>query len=307
MKKFNELFILLNQSGIGPSFINENLSSIEKLSDEKDTLNFIYEKKGIKTSDDVFSQLKNKLDQTLAYAQKQNVKIITLFDDEYPQQLKDLSSKTPSLLYAKGNIDLLKKNGVAIVGTRNPCEQAMKFEKALLEKSPELMENVIVSGLAFGCDKIAHETTVKLKKQTIAVLPCGVDIITPPSHKNLAQQILDTDGCLLSIFELGRKVQNFMYVDRDATIAALSKATFVVECGVKSGTMHTVEAAKKMNRPIGCYIPTMKNCGDFSGNELIIKGKGGIQISSQEGLKKFLDLIKSSKQSKVEKVQLSLL
>ncbi len=98
-------------------------------------------------------------------------------------------------------------------------------------------------GLALGCDKIAHETAVNLGKKTIGVLPSGVNVITPAANKGLAERIIETGGCLISEYEPDAGVTKATYVERDAVIAALSDATVVIECGVRSGTMHTVDAA----------------------------------------------------------------
>ena len=114
---------------------------------------------------------------------------------------------------------------------------------------------VVVSGLALGCDKIAHEATVDEGKATIAVLSSGVNIVTPASHKNLAKSILATGGCLISEYETNVKANRSYFVERDAIVAALSDVTFVVECDVKSGTMHTVDAASEYKRRLSCYYP----------------------------------------------------
>lgn len=103
-----------------------------------------------------------------------------------------------------------------------------------------------------GCDKIAHETTALAGKKIVAVLPSGVNVITPTSHKKLANSIIETRGCLLSEYEPNANVTRFTYVERDAVIAALSDATMVIECDVKSGTMHTVDAAEQMKRKLAC-------------------------------------------------------
>lgn len=86
---------------------------------------------------------------------------------------------------------------------------------------------VVVSGLALGCDKIAHEATVDKGKATIAVLPSGVNIVTPASHKNLAKSILATGGCLISEYEPNVKANRSYFVERDAIVAALSDVTLI--------------------------------------------------------------------------------
>lgn len=116
-------------------------------------------------------------------------------------------------------------------------------------------DKAVVSGLAFGCDKIAHQTTVDENKITVAVLPSGVDNVSPASNKNLAEKIIETGGCLISEYEPETKVRRGNYVERDRIVAAFSDAVFVVECGVESGTMHTVNFAKEYKRQIYSYLP----------------------------------------------------
>ena len=98
-----------------------------------------------------------------------------------------MGDKRPLILYVKGDAKALSAPNIAVVGTRHPSEWSQKVEMRLVKKILELSDRVVVSGLALGCDKIAHETTVLEEKATIAVLPSGVNIITPASHKNLAK------------------------------------------------------------------------------------------------------------------------
>lgn len=127
--------------------------------------------------------------------------VITIFYDEYPEKLKDLQDKKPVILYAKWDITVLSQPNIAIVGTRKLSEWSMKIEGRLVQKILDLSERVIVSGLALGYDKIAHQSTVLAGKKTVAVLSSEVNVITPASHKRLADSIIETGGCLLSEYE----------------------------------------------------------------------------------------------------------
>ena len=195
------------------------------------------------------------------------MEIITVFDENYPEKLNVMGNKRPLILYARGNLDALTKPNIGIIGTRKPSLLSQEFEQNMVRNIVNSTDRVVVSGLALGCDKIAHQTTVDENKITVAVLPGDVFKIKPPSHKKLAEDIINAGGCLISEYEPGVKVQKGNYIDRDKVVAALSDALFVVECGINSGTMHTVDFAKEYERPIYSYLPDERPEGSYDGNE----------------------------------------
>ena len=289
MKKFMELLFLKNIKGLGNSTINKKyIHLLENINTFKECVELVYGNEPNLASVDI--------DKAMSVAEKKyndifndlEITVITIFDDEYPKKLFDLKDKKPIILYVKGDVRALTQSNIAIVGTRKPSEWSMKVESRLVQKIIELSERTIVSGLALGCDKIAHETTVNLGKKTIAVLPSGVNAITPVAHKNLAKNIIKNGGCLVSEYEPSLKASKSTYVARDAVIAALSDATMVVECGIKSGTMHTVDAAEQMKRKLACYYIDDKTKGNFEGNGFMIKEKSAHKISDTEDLIPFL-------------------
>lgn len=290
MKKFMELLFLKNLKGLGNSTINKKyIPLLEKINTFEECVELVYDNEPNLTSIDI--------DKAVSVAKKKHddifndleISVITIFDDEYPKKLMDLKDKKPVILYVKGDVGALSQPNIAIVGTRKPSEWSMKVESRLVQKIIELSERTIVSGLALGCDKIAHETTVNLGKKTVAVLPSGVNVITPAAHKALAESIIKNGGCLVSEYEPSAKVTKSTYVERDAVIAALSDATMVVECGIKSGTMHTVDAAEQMKRKLACYYIDDKTKGTYDGNEFMFKEKGAYKISDTNDLVPFLD------------------
>ena len=124
--------------------------------------------------------------------------------------------------------------------------------------------------------------------KTIAVLPSGVENVTPSQHKELAEQIVIGGGCLLSEYFLHAPATRGTFVERDSLIAALSETTVVPECGVKSGTMHTVDAAVKLKRKIACYLPEDLSKGCYEGNLHMIQKLGAIPLKNTEDLKLIL-------------------
>ena len=287
MNKFKELLFLKSIKGLGKVKINKDyLYLLEEFSDLDDLIsemefkfNFSYDK---------LENAKIKAKEMYDYVvNNPEIDVITLFDNNYPKKLLEMGNKKPLILYIKGNFDVLTKPNLAVIGTRKPSNLSQYFEENLVKNIVNSTERVIVSGLALGCDKIAHQTTVDENKITIAVLPSGVDVIKPAKHKKLAQDIIDAGGCLVSEYEPNRSVFKSTYVERDQIVAAFSDATFVVECGVESGTMHTVNAAKDFNRQIYAYLPDERPEGSYDGNEFIL---GNIDTSIKvDSIEEFLE------------------
>lgn len=237
-----------------------------------------------------------------------DITAITVFDENYPKKLEIMGNKRPLILYVKGNVDALKEPNIAIIGTRKPIDNSEIFEKDLVKAILNDSNRVIVSGLALGCDKIAHKTTVEENKITIAVLPSGVNVITPASNKKLAEEILENNGCLVSEYEPDVKAFKSYFVERDKIVAAFSDSTVVIECGVKSGTMHTVNAANEYKRQIYAYLPTEHPKGSYDGNEFILtQNENAIKV---EDIDTFLLHLKNlnikNKDSKSKDIQTTL-
>lgn len=294
MKKLLELLFLKNVKGIGCVAINKKYAPLlESISTLDECIRLVEDNEEKVSAVDISIAREIAEKKYKDIIDDLNLNVITIFDVEYPGKLRDLQDKKPIILYAKGDITTLSQPNIAIVGTRKPSEWSMKVEGRLVRKILDLSGRVIVSGLALGCDKIAHETTVLAGKKTVAVLPSGVNVITPTFHKKLANSIIETGGCLLSEYEPNAKVARSTYVERDAVIAALSDATMVIECDVKSGTMHTVDAAEQMKRKLACYYINDVSKGKYGGNELMITDKGAVKITDTEELAFFLEQLSS--------------
>ena len=110
----------------------------------------------------------------------------------------------------------------------------------------------------------------------------------PSQHKKLAEQIVAGGGCLVSEYKIHAPATRGTFVERDSLIAALSETTVVAECGVKSGTMHTVDAAVKLKRKIACYLPADLSRGAYDGNLYMIQAMGAVPLRNTEDLKMIL-------------------
>lgn len=218
--------------------------------------------------------------------------VVTCFDKEYPARFSLLANQRPVYFYIKGDKEILNDDTIAVIGTRKPSIYGISANKKLVR---QLNDVVIVSGLALGTDRIAHETAIETGAKTIAVLPSGLHSITPASNKGLADTISEGNGCIISEYSPNEVAAQYTYVRRDALVAALSDGILVIECGVKSGTMHTVESAIKMNKPIYCYYTDRG--GDYSGNKKLIDEKKACTLSKPEDIRKLVNMIRNKQLS----------
>lgn len=173
---------------------------------------------------------------------------ITINDDNYPENLRDLED-TPPVLYIKGRLKMSDSNAVAIVGSRKMThygrEVTHKFSAELAT-----LGITIVSGLAFGVDAMAHKACLEAGGRTVAVLPSGIDIVTPSSNSYLAKAILEGDGAIVTEYPLGHPPLKTNFAARNRIISGLSKAVLVIEGAKKSGTLLTASSAAKQGRSV---------------------------------------------------------
>jgi DNA processing protein len=187
-----------------------------------------------------------------------DVKLLTFFDKRYPDRLRELSDPPP-LIYVRGNVGLLgREKLVAVVGTREPTTFGVSAAAALTGVLADSGWG-IVSGLARGIDTIAHRAAVERGAPTIAVMGGGLDRIYPSENKDLAAQIVDAGGTLVSEQPFGEQPRPYHLVARDRLQSGLSVAVVVAQSGVDSGTMHTARFAATQGRPLFCPIPHNEN------------------------------------------------
>jgi len=181
------------------------------------------------------------IDIALAWAAEDGNHILTLADAAYPRALLDITDP-PSLLYAKGNPDLLDRPALAIVGARSATpqgeENAHAFARHLCSAGL-----TIVSGLALGIDAAAHRGALADEAAaTIAVIGTGADRIYPARNASLAREIA-ARGVILSEFPLGSAAQRHHFPRRNRLIAGLSLGVLVVEAAIGSGSLITARLA----------------------------------------------------------------
>ncbi|MFM2352634.1 MAG: DNA-protecting protein DprA [Actinomycetota bacterium] len=170
-------------------------------------------------------------------------------DSQWPVHLDALGDSPPVLLWARGDLGLLRRPGVAIVGARAATgygeHVSMEFSAGLCAR-----DVVVISGGAYGIDGMAHRAALASGGATIAVLAGGIDRIYPSGHEALLTRVAD-HGLLLSEVPCGTAPTKWRFLQRNRLIAALAAATVVVEAGRRSGSLNTAGHALTMGRPVG--------------------------------------------------------
>lgn len=235
-------------------------------------------------TNEVVCEAKKKANRILEECEKLDIHVITYFDSEYPNRLKKCSDP-PLLLYYKGEIACISDNipAVAIIGTRGPI---LYGQNIAFETGRDMAEKgyVVVSGLAIGCDEYGHKGCLAAQGKTVAVLAGGLESIYPKQNEELAAEILENGGCLISEYPPNSVVYKNQFVERDRIQAALSDVVYVVETGIEGGTLHTAGYANEYNRRLACQIYPIEYEKEekVQGNiDLIQKGAKAIENSMQ--------------------------
>lgn len=191
-------------------------------------------------------------------------------DKLYPSILKHIKNP-PQYLYCNGNINLLESPGIAIIGSR-VCTNygkriAIEFSKGLSEYGI-----TIVSGMAKGIDSFAHNGALKVRGNTIAVLPCGFNNIYPKENKKLYEEILENNGLIITEYEENEEADSKKFLERNRIVSGLTIGTLVIEGGYRSGTSITANLAKKQGKNVFCIPSSLENSKGITPNKLIKEG-----------------------------------
>lgn len=208
-----------------------------------------------------------------------DIDVIALTDPRYPSLLRE-SNAPPPALYAltRRAIHECGQRSIAIVGTRaagiEVCEAARQLAQDL-----STAHYTVVSGLALGVDGAAHRGALCSQTEcpTIAVLAHGLDRIYPPSHRGLAERILECGGMLVSEYPPGVEPRRHHFLARNRIIAGLVRGVVVVQAGARSGSLVTASFAADYGRDV---FVLQLDAGDerSAGNESLIE-QGAIVIN----------------------------
>ena len=239
--------------------------------------------------------IKNALsmaDATIEACEKNKIEIITSFDSTlYPERLRRLMDYPP-YFFAKGNLKCLNKEGIAVIGTREPSETGRKWGTRIAELFTENGFSVI-SGLAIGSDTCAHKGCLNKNGETIAVLPSPIDNVYPAENRDLLSEIIAGGGCAITEYSPGSLVSRANFVARDRLQSGLAIGVTVIETGVTGGTWHAVNTGFKLGIPVAFLGYSDSHYLAFEnarGNRLGIEEKGGFSIYDSETAEVFMSL-----------------
>jgi DNA processing protein len=192
-----------------------------------------------------------RAEEELVFIEKSKIQTYCYGAANYPKRLLNIYD-SPTVLYYNGTADLNHSKTVAIVGTRTNSDYGKKMTEKLVEELAE-QNCLILSGLAYGVDAIAHKAAVKHKLSTVGVLAHGLDKIYPPEHSKLAKEMLATNGGLLTEFRSATKPDRHNFPSRNRVVAALADVTVVIETDIKGGSMITAELANGYNKDVMAF------------------------------------------------------
>jgi len=227
------------------------------------------------------------LQARLSALDKMGVQVLDCESEAYPEALHNVDSP-PLVLYAKGDVQLLKSPCVAVVGTRHCTRYGQESTKRIARDLCDCGVTV-VSGLATGIDTYAHTETLEQKGKTIAVLGGGFLRISPSSNTNLAKQVA-AFGLLLSEYPPESESLSFMFVMRNRIVAGISEGVVVVESGIKSGANITANMALENGKTVFCVPGNINSPQSMGTNAMIKEGAtlvtNGFEIAETLGFAK---------------------
>ena len=204
----------------------------------------------------------------IEYMAKNAIKYITIYDDIYPDKLKNIYDP-PVVLFYKGNINMINNKNIAIVGARKASQYGIKTAYNI---SKELSDKyTITSGLALGIDSASHKGSVNSINSTIAVIGSGLDYMYPKENVVLYNQILKK-GLILSEYPVGVRPLPTNFPARNRIISGLSDGVIVVEASQKSGSLITVDFALEQGKNVYAVPGNIDSLLSYGTNELIKNG-----------------------------------
>ena len=206
----------------------------------------------------------------MEFVTKNNIRVLTLGDDDYPQRLSECPD-APLLLYYKGSADFNQRYILNIVGTRHCTTYGQDLVRRFITDLRALCpQTLIVSGLAYGIDICAHSNALQQGFETVGVLAHGLDQIYPPAHRDAAGQMLSHGGLLTEYMSQTEALPN-NFRQRNRIVAGISDATILVESAIKGGGLITCRIAQEYGRDVFAFpgavgMPFSEGCNKMIRN-----------------------------------------
>lgn len=198
------------------------------------------------------------------------MQILKQTDENYPKRLLKIQNP-PEQLYAKGNVELLNHDSIAIIGTRKYTKYGEKYA-AKFARELSRQGICIVSGLAMGIDSISHIHSMEEKGKTIAVLGSGLNHIYPEENQYLYEKILENGGCVITEYspEMEKSKENFP--QRNRIVSGLSMGVLMIEARYYTGSSITARNAIKQHKPVFCIPHSLDEPTGYTPNWFIRHG-----------------------------------
>lgn len=235
------------------------LTELEGLRLPADAAQFIFDGKARRAADEEWGRVA-----------QQGGTIVTLACAQYPEQLKEIYDPPP-VLWVRGNVQLLRRPSIAVVGTRHPSPYGTGVAE-MLSRDLAARRLTIVSGMARGIDTCAHKGALAARMPTIAVWGTGIDVVYPKENRKLAEEIIATGGAIVSEMPMGTFPAPQNFPRRNRIISGLSIAVLVVEASENSGTRVTARCAAEQNRDLYAVPGNVTSKNSWTPNTLIKQG-----------------------------------
>jgi DNA processing protein len=191
-----------------------------------------------------------RAEEEINFIEKHKIEPLFFLDENYPQRLKEIQD-APLLLYYKGNVSLNAKRVLAVVGTRKATDYGKKACERLIEELAPY-NVMVVSGLAYGIDYLAHKASVNIGLPTVGVMGNGLDKIYPNQHRGLAVKMIENGG-LLTEYLSGTEPEREHFPARNRIVAGMADGLVLVETAKKGGALITAEIASSYNREVFAF------------------------------------------------------
>jgi len=234
---------------------------------------------------DYLKKLGVGIKQDLAWLSQPDCHLVSFDSEDYPALLREISDP-PCCLFAQGDLTLLKDPKISVVGSRRPSPSGVKLTETISRDLAKLGV-LITSGMALGIDSVAHRAALESGAATLAVMGCGLDIVSPTRHRTLFKQIANK-GLLLSEYPIGYPASRYTFPQRNRIVSGLAYGVVIVEAAKKSGTLITARLAMEQNREV-FVVPGSPLNPQYTGSHRLIK-QGAILTSEANDVLLELDV-----------------
>ncbi len=249
----------VEKTGSAARIFSLSLTEIEALRFPAESAQFIFDGKARHAAEEEWRRVR-ELGAT----------IVTYGCAGYPERLKEIYDPPP-VLWARGDVRLLSRPSMAVIGTRHPTPYGTGMAE-LLARDLAAHRMLIVSGMARGIDTCAHKGALVARRPTVAVWGTGIDVVYPKENKKLAEEILAGGGAIIAEVPLGTFPAPQNFPRRNRILSGISVGVLVVEAGENSGTRVTARCAAEQNRDLFAVPGNVTNKGAWTPNMLIRQG-----------------------------------